>query len=97
MADLAAALAFPVILVVRLQLGCLNHSLLTASAVRQSGLPLAGWVGSATETPMAAQDENVATLKELLPGPCLGLVPYLGGEPDPAEAASYIDLSALGR
>lgn len=95
MADLAVAIGLPVILVIRLQLGCLNHALLTAGAITDAGLPLAGWIGSAARDAMAAQDENLATLHECLPGPCLGLLPYLGADPDPAEAAACLDLTAL--
>jgi dethiobiotin synthetase len=96
MADLAVAIGLPVILVIRLQLGCLNHALLSAAAIAGSGLPLAGWVASATKDIMAAQEENLATLHEWLPAPCIGVLPYLGAEPDAAAAADYLDLSRLG-
>ncbi|MGI9331036.1 MAG: dethiobiotin synthase, partial [Gammaproteobacteria bacterium] len=96
MADLAVAIGLPVILVIRLQLGCLNHALLTAGAITAAGLPLAGWIGSAARDAMAAADENLATLHERLPGPCLGVLPYLGADPDPADAAVHLDLSSLG-
>lgn len=76
MADVAAALGLPVILVVGLRLGCLSHALLSARAIASSALPLAGWIGSHIEPQMLALEENVATLDEWLPAPRLGLVAH---------------------
>lgn len=76
MADVAVALALPVVLVVGVRLGCLNHALLTARAVAAAGLPLAGWIGSVIEPHMQALDENIATLEQLLPAPRLGLLGF---------------------
>jgi dethiobiotin synthetase len=76
MADVAAALGLPVVLVVGLRLGCLNHALLSARAITGSALPLAGWIGSHIEPQMWALDENVATLDEWLPAPRLGLLAH---------------------
>lgn len=76
MADLAARLGGAVVLVVGLRLGCLNHALLTAEAVRRRGLPWAGWVANRIDPHMASADENLASLQRRLPGPCLGVVPY---------------------
>ncbi len=95
MADLAAALGWPVILVVGMKLGCLNHALLTARAARATGLDLAGWVASAVDPAMAAFDDNLATLDGWLDAPCLGVLPFLGLQPQPADAAPYLDLSPL--
>ena len=79
-ADLACALGLPVILVVGLRLGCLNHALLTAQAIRTRGLPLAGWVGNHVDAAMARQSDNVQYLQTHLQQefalPCLGLVPH---------------------
>jgi dethiobiotin synthetase len=77
MADLAIALAAPVVLVVGLRLGCLNHALLTAEAIRADGLHLAGWVANAIDPQMPCRDENIASLRERLGAPCLGTVPWL--------------------
>ena len=90
MADLAAMLGYPVVLVVGLRLGCLNHALLSAESIRSRGLPLFGWVGSAVDSDMARRDENVATLREALPAPCLGVVPRLS-RPHPGEVAKALD------
>lgn len=89
MADLAAALGLPVLLVVGLRLGCLNHALLTAESIERRGCRLAGWVGNAVDPRMAAFDENVATLRERLPAPCLGIVPRLREVRAAAVAAQF--------
>jgi len=85
-ADLPALLGMDVLLVVGLRLGCLNHALLTAEAVAQRGLTLAGWVGNAIDPGFARRDANVATLTARLPAPCLGIVPWMQA-PDVARAA----------
>lgn len=95
MADLAARLGLPVVLVVGLRLGCLNHALLTARAIAAAGLPLAGWVGNTLDPRMPVREENLATLRALLPAPCLGVIPDLGAAADPARAAAFLDLSPL--
>lgn len=76
LADLAKALQFPVILVVGMRLGCLNHALLTARAIRQDGLQLVGWVANSLEpdTPLLA--EQIESLQQRLHAPCLGILPY---------------------
>jgi dethiobiotin synthetase len=75
-ADLAQALALPVVLVVGLRLGCLNHALLTAEAIRARGLTLAGWVANCIDPDMEAREENVAYLRARLGAPLLAEVPY---------------------
>lgn len=75
-ADLAAALGLPVILVVGMRLGCLNHALLTAEAISARGLKLAGWVANCVTPDMAFLDENIETLRQRLPAPLLGIVPW---------------------
>jgi dethiobiotin synthetase len=76
MADVAAALRLPVVLVVGLRLGCLNHALLSAQAIARGGSPLAGWIGSAIDADMPAQLENLEALRQRLPAPQLALLPY---------------------
>ena len=76
LADLAQHLALPVVLVVGLRLGCLNHALLTADSIAHRKLPWGGWVGNAIDPDMACQSENVASLRARLPGPCLGILSY---------------------
>jgi dethiobiotin synthetase len=78
-ADLALALGLPVVLVVGLRLGCLNHALLTAEAVRARGLTLAGWVANHIDPDMLAQDDNIAFLQKRLQAPLLATVPWQPG------------------
>ncbi|ASR88745.1 dethiobiotin synthase [Alcaligenes aquatilis] len=75
--DLAQALQLPVVLVVGLRLGALNHALLTAQAIRTSGLHLLGWVANHIAPEMSYAKENLQTLHDYLPGPCLGVIPRL--------------------
>ncbi len=73
---LARVLQLPVVLVVGLRLGCLNHALLTAEVIASRGLILAGWVANCPELPMAAIKENMCYLKRCLNAPFLGMLPY---------------------
>lgn len=75
-ADLAKTLRLPVILVVGLRLGCINHALLTRRAIRQSGMVCAGWVAVALDPLMQAMAENLAYLRETIDAPMLGVLPY---------------------
>jgi dethiobiotin synthetase len=94
-ADLAVALGLPLVLVVGLRLGCLNHALLTAEAIVHRKLPWAGWIGNHIDPAMDAQAENVLALRQLLPRPCLGIQPYCG-EGNPL-APEWLDGVALNR
>lgn len=80
-ADLVAELNLPVVLVVGVRLGCLNHALLTAQSISAMGLPLAGWIANCIDPDAALIEDNIKTLKTRLPGPCLGVLPY-APEPD---------------
>ena len=75
-ADFSKDIALPVVLVVGMKLGCINHALLTVEAVQQRGLQLAGWVANCPND-MQLLDENVATLKTLIPAPLLGVIPKM--------------------
>lgn len=74
-ADLAQALDLPIILVVGLRLGCINHALLTAEAIRARGLGLAGWIANRIDPAMARWQENLAALESRLAAPLLGVLP----------------------
>ncbi|HLK70902.1 MAG TPA: dethiobiotin synthase [Steroidobacteraceae bacterium] len=76
MADVAETLGLPVVLVVGLRLGCLNHALLSAGAIAHGRVPLAGWIGSQIDRQMLAFEDNIATLDARLPAPRLGLLSY---------------------
>lgn len=90
MADIAVALGLPVLLVVGMRLGCINHALLTAESVRARGLTLGGWVANLIDPRMIRIDDNVATLALRLGAPPLAIVPKL---PD-SEAAEACFASA---
>jgi dethiobiotin synthetase len=92
--DMARALALPVVLVVGLRLGCLNHALLTAQAIRASGLPLAGWIANAIDPTMAVPAENIEALRERLGAPLLGRLPH-ETQPVAPAMAQYLEVAAL--
>lgn len=75
-ADLVRALSLPVVLVVGLRLGCLNHALLTARAIAADGATLAGWIMSEVEADMPFRAQNLAWLERHLPAPCWGVLPF---------------------
>ncbi len=75
--DLAKALALPVILVVAIRLGCINHAKLTWQAIQYSGIPCAGWIAMCVDPDMLKRDENIHTIKTALKAPLLGVLPYL--------------------
>ncbi|MBW8371844.1 MAG: dethiobiotin synthase [Thiobacillus sp.] len=77
MADLAQRLDLPVVLVVGLRLGCLNHALLTAESIANRHVPWAGWVANHVDPGMDCQAENIAALRARLPSPCLGVQDFL--------------------
>ena len=90
-ADLAQYLALPVILVVGMRLGCINHALLSAQAIAARGLTLAGWVANRIDPNMARFDENLASLEARLAAPLLGVIP---ANSSPAIAARLLRLPA---
>lgn len=92
MADVAVALGCPVILVVGMRLGCLNHALLTADAVVADGLPLAGWVANTVAADMDRLAENIAALEQRLPAPRLVTISH---RPSPAQGAALAHSLAL--
>lgn len=95
MADVAAALRLPVIVVVGMRLGCLNHSLLTAEAIRTRGLAIAGWVANSPWPPMPGLQENLTTLARRMGAPCLGRIPHVAERPGPERVVPYLDLAPL--
>jgi dethiobiotin synthetase len=88
-ADLVRALDLPVILVVGLRLGCLNHALLTAEAIRARGLGLAGWIANRIDPAMGRWQENIAALDSRLAAPLLGVLPW-SETPDPRLAGEAL-------
>ena len=94
-ADLAVALGLPVILVVGMRLGCLNHALLTLRAIQACGLQCAGWVANVQDADMAALDENIQALQQRIDAPMLGIVPH-HAPADARNAATHLHLNLLG-
>lgn len=95
LSDYAVALGMPVILVIGLKLGCLNHALLTVQAIEASGLRLAGWVANQVGfEPMSRQEASIETLKQCLNAPCVGILPHTMGA-KPALTAKHLDISRL--
>lgn len=92
MADLAQRLGLPVVLVVGLRLGCLNHALLTAESIGCRRVPWAGWVGNHIEPAMPRAAENVASLHVRLPGPCLGVQRFLHEDVSPPKPPQWLTL-----
>lgn len=91
-ADLAVDLGLPVVLVVGLRLGCINHALLTAEAIRARGLPLAAWVANTVDARQPHVTDNLQALQLGLKAPCLGHIPRLS---DPLAAPACLDISPL--
>jgi dethiobiotin synthetase len=98
MADVAGTLALPVMLVVGLRLGCLNHAALTVRAIREARLPFAGWIANAVDPGFARSADNVATLGSILGSRAIAQLPFATGESAvhalPADAADAL-LAAL--
>jgi len=94
LADLVRELQYPVILVVGMKLGCLNHALLTAQAIYQEGLTMAGWIANCVDPHMDQFDANLQTLESMLPAPCLGVIPHQS-PPDFAKLASSVKTDLL--
>ena len=93
-ADWVAAEKLPVLLVVGMRLGCINHALLTVQAVQQAGLPLAGWVANCISPAPHRLEDYVHTLQQRIDAPLLGVMPYLP-EQDAAKAADVLDIGLL--
>jgi len=92
MADLALALGVPLILVVGMRLGCINHALLTAEAITRRRLVLAGWVANRIDPHMASFDANLAALKRRIPAPLLGVIPHFSGPIKSFQPEGFIQL-----
>jgi len=89
LADVPRALKLPVILVVGLRLGCLNHAVLSERAIAADDCQLIGWIGNHVDADMARVKDNLATLHETIDAPCLGVVPHASA-PDPGALAVHL-------
>lgn len=93
-ADLAVQFGLPIVLVVGLRLGCLNHALLTTEAILSRNLRLAGWIANRIDPAMQHGEENIALLEQRIPAPRLAVIPYIR-RASVEQAANCLDLSAL--
>lgn len=91
LSDLAKAMGLPVILVVGVKLGCINHALLAVESILAKKLTLAGWVANVMDPEMLELDANLATLRESIDAPCIGVVPYMHTV-DTSAVADYLKL-----
>ena len=90
-ADLAVALQLPLVLVVGMRLGCLNHALLTAEAIRARGLVLAGWIANRVDPDFLCPEENLAYLRRHIGAPLWADLPF-SAAPDPRRDAERFTL-----
>lgn len=93
--DLVRALDLPVVLVVGLRLGCINHARLTARAIAADGARLVGWVGNGIDPTMDRCDDVFALLQARLPVPCWGRLPF-SAMPDPQALAIHLQVGGTG-
>jgi len=93
-ADLAVELGLPVILVVGMRLGCLNHALLTMRAITDCGLNCAGWVANVLDSNMTALDENILALQQRINAPLLSVIMFQTA-PDSKNISTQLDLNLL--
>ncbi|MBV7403273.1 dethiobiotin synthase [Enterobacter sp. ENT03] len=86
----------PVVMVVGIQEGCINHALLTAQAIASDGLPLIGWVANRINPGLAHYAEIINVLSRKIPAPLIGELPYLP-RAEQRDLAQYINLLTLNR
>lgn len=94
LSEVVQRLELPVILVVGMKLGCLNHALLTQEAILADGLNIAGWVANSVDPNMSMFEENLHSLKQMMSAPFLGCIPYLT-QPIAENAAEYLNVEWL--
>ncbi len=94
-ADWVVTEQLPVILVVGVKLGCINHAMLTALAIEQAGLTLAGWIANDVQPPGRRHQEYIATLRRVIKAPMIGDIPWLSHAPDEANNGHYLNLNVL--
>jgi len=91
---MAKALDLPVVLVVGIRIGCINHALLTVDAIDRAGLRLAGWIANQVSQDMERTEENIETLQQRIEAPKLGQIPFTES-PDPVSMAALLQLRGL--
>ncbi|MEH6444061.1 MAG: dethiobiotin synthase [Oceanospirillaceae bacterium] len=94
LAQIPKELALPVILVVGIKLGCINHAILTVEAIARDGVKLAGWVANYVDPEMQMKQDSVATLKQAINAPLIGEIPFIVNECK-NKAASYLQIAEI--
>jgi len=94
LSEVVQALSLPVILVVGVKLGCLNHAILTQEAMLADGIEIVGWVANIVDGDTACLDENLQSLSAIMQASCLGIVPHLD-RVSAETVAQHLDLSPL--
>lgn len=94
-ADWVVAEQLPVILVVGIKLGCINHALLTAQAILAAGLPLMGWIANDIQPQGKWHTQYIETLKQRLPAPLLGEIPWFEHMSTAIPLGDYLNLAPL--
>ncbi len=94
MSEVVQAMSLPVILVVGMKLGCLNHALLTIEAIERDGIVIAGWVSNQVDSTMKNQQENLASLQQMISAPFLGHIPHLENA-TAQNAAKHLNVALL--
>lgn len=97
MADVAVALGLPVIMVVAVRLGCLNHAMLTAAAIEAAAVPFGGWVANRLDPECEAADELIAALRQRLAAPFVGELDFSADDRSTADQFRHIRLESLSR
>ena len=87
--DLVTSLNIPIILVVGIKLGCLNHTMLTVQAIHKNKQKIFGWIANVVDPTMEYQNNNISYLKEKISEPCMGIIPYIKNT-DPIEASQHL-------
>lgn len=95
LSDLVRLLDIPVLLVVGIRLGCINHALLSAEAIRADGVNLVGWVANEVDPQMPCIDENLSAIGDRIGAPLLGRIGWLEGKDPVAAAAACLDINRL--
>ncbi|WP_372831245.1 dethiobiotin synthase [Pontibacterium sp.] len=94
MAQIPKSLQVPVILVVGMKLGCINHALMSAESISRDGIPLAGWIANRIDADMECYEENRDTIANMLRAPMLAEIPHVA-DPTPDNIAEFIDIDRL--
>lgn len=95
LSGLPRQLDIPVVLVVGMKLGCLNHAQLTLEAIERDGLKVAGWVANGIDPEMCCFEENLASLKNSIKAPLLGVIPPIPGDNREQQAAAFMAVELL--